>query len=113
MSMTTEILQAKLIDNPAKIEEYHGNLFREAQRLRRLIDNVIRVLGLGSHAGLQPVDLAPIVREVNEGVAVEMPDDLPPVLGDAEAAARAIDNLVQNALEVWRQDGRRAGAGVQ
>ena len=99
----------------------YGTLVRdEGRRLARLVEQVLDFAGTYSgHRPYkrQPVEVARLVEEALDaaraalseaGVEVEreVATDLPPVLGDTSALARAVRNLIENAVK-YRGDDRR------
>src|SRR6201999_3064177 len=82
-------------------------------RMARLIDDLLSLSRIELKAHVQPanqVDLAPIVRQVADGLqtlardrGVEVKIDLPPeplmVRGDRDELIRVFENLVENALK--------------
>jgi two-component system, OmpR family, sensor kinase len=85
--------------------EVLADLQRDAVRLARLVDDllVLERADAGVNEG-EPVDLDQLVREAvrahRDGLGRVAPGGVEPafVRGDAEALARALDNLVENAL---------------
>jgi signal transduction histidine kinase len=88
-------------------------IVHETRRLARLVDNLLafsRVTNLAIvHAHFETVTVRELVEEVLEhfrllladggfDVVVDVPDDLPPVRGDAGALTLLLDNLVDNAI---------------
>ena len=85
----------------------------QATRMARLIDDLLSLSRIELNAHLQPntpVDLAPIVRQVVDGlqtlardrgveIKVAAPPDTLIVLGDRDELIRALENLVENALK--------------
>ena len=85
----------------------------QATRMARLIDDLLSLSRIELNAHLQPstpVDLAPIVRQVVDGlqmlardrgveIKVVLPSDALMVLGDRDELIRALENLVENALK--------------
>jgi signal transduction histidine kinase len=87
--------------------EVLGELVRDARRLARLVDDLLTLERAGAPgASSSPegaaVDLAQVVREVvasHDGRVVAAPAlDAAVVRGDASELARALENLVENAL---------------
>ena len=85
----------------------------QATRMARLIDDLLSLSRIELNAHLQPntpVDLAPIVRQVVDGlqtlardrdveIKVAPPPERSIVLGDRDELTRAFENLVENALK--------------
>jgi two-component system phosphate regulon sensor histidine kinase PhoR len=85
----------------------------QATRMARLIDDLLSLSRIELNAHLQPnipVDLAPIVRQVVDGlqtlardrgveIKVLAPSDTLMVRGDRDELVRALENLVENALK--------------
>ena len=85
----------------------------QATRMARLIDDLLSLSRIELNAHLQPntpADLAPIVRQVADGlqtlardrdvaIKVSVPMDAVVVLGDRDELIRALENLVENALK--------------
>ncbi len=103
-----------LLENPlaeAESREYLGIIYKETDRLKGLIDNLLSFQRLRSGYGEQrftEVPLAPVLDEVIELFAVpgsgrrvvlECPDNLPAVFGDAELLRQAVENLMSNAVK--------------
>jgi signal transduction histidine kinase len=88
-------------------------LQRDAQRLARLVDDLLVLERAGGVSGLQgvSVDVGEVVREVAAGhdgrvvVSVAPGADERFVRGDAGELARAVENLVENALVHGPRDG--------
>lgn len=110
IAMYAEILEQRLIDDPAKIAEYHRIIGAEADRLKRLIANLLdlgRIEQGAKSYTLQPEDLNCLVEAaVQHGTApftddrpnvvLQMDPALPPVFADREATIQAIANLIHN-----------------
>ena len=111
--LMSEGLAAGQVPPEAQRQRYFPALRREAERLRRRVDDLLDFSrlrrGLGPRLNPEPVRLAPLAQELEAelrgeceraGVALEfeargLPEEL--VL-DADALRRALGNLVQNAL---------------
>lgn len=91
---------------------------RAARRMKRLVDDLL-TLARADAGGLElrtgPVDLGAISRECAElleplatrrGVRIEVSSSKGELIGDAERLARAVTNLVNNAILYNRPDGR-------
>jgi two-component system phosphate regulon sensor histidine kinase PhoR len=115
-----ETLQGPAKNDPAAREKFLAIMRGQASRMARLIDDLLSLSRIELNAHLQPntpVDLAPIVRQVADGLqtlardrAVEInvttPSDALSVLGDRDELIRAVENLVENALK-YGEAGKR------
>jgi len=108
-----ETLQGPARNDPAAREKFLGIMQAQATRMARLIDDLLSLSRIELNAHLQPntpVDLAPIVRQVVDGlqtlardrdvdIKVAMPQGSASTLGDRDELIRALENLVENALK--------------
>jgi two-component system phosphate regulon sensor histidine kinase PhoR len=108
-----ETLQGPAKDDPVAREKFLAIMQGQATRMARLIDDLLSLSRIELNAHLQPnspVDLAPIVRQVVDGlqtlardrgveIKVAAPQDALIVLGDRDELVRALENLVENALK--------------
>jgi len=108
-----ETLQGTAKDDSAAREKFLAIMQGQATRMARLIDDLLSLSRIELNAHLQPntpVDLAPIVRQVVDGlqtlardrgveIKVVSPPDTLTVLGDRDELIRALENLVENALK--------------
>jgi two-component system phosphate regulon sensor histidine kinase PhoR len=108
-----ETLQGSAKDDAAARAKFLAIMQGQAARMARLIDDLLSLSRIELNAHLQPntpVDLAPIVRQVADGLqmlardrAVEIklsaPGEPLMVLGDRDELIRALENLVENALK--------------
>jgi signal transduction histidine kinase len=107
-----ELLRDGLAEMPREqVEELVASLQRGTLRLTRLIDNLLESIRIESGqlaVRRQPVDLAQVVEDAQQLVdglfaqrrqtlRVEIPADLPVVLGDAPRLAQVVTNLLANA----------------
>jgi two-component system phosphate regulon sensor histidine kinase PhoR len=108
-----ETLQGTAKDDRVAREKFLAIMQGQATRMARLIDDLLSLSRIELNAHLQPntpLDLAPIVRQVADGlqtlardrdVAIRvaaLPDAMI-VLGDRDELIRALENLVENALK--------------
>ena len=114
--MYGEILREGMVPNDEKRQEYYGTITAEAERLSRLIDNVLELSRLekGTRSmhitvgSIQPVVeevvriLRPHARSQGFVIEVELADGLPPVAYDRDALQQILINLVDNALKFAR-----------
>lgn len=108
-----ETLQGPAKDDPAARDKFLGIMQGQATRMARLIDDLLSLSRIELNAHLQPstpVDLAPIVRQVVDGlqmlardrgveIKVALSPDTLTVLGDRDELIRALENLIENALK--------------
>jgi two-component system, OmpR family, phosphate regulon sensor histidine kinase PhoR len=108
-----ETLQGPARDDAAARVKFLAIMQGQATRMARLIDDLLSLSRIELNAHLQPstpVDLAPIVRQVADGlqtlardrdvaIKVAAPSDPVIVLGDRDELIRALENLVENALK--------------
>jgi signal transduction histidine kinase len=127
-----ENLADGIVDNEAQVRKY-GELVRgEGRRLTEMVEQILEFSGIQSgerRLNATAVPVGPLVRAVVEasasltaaaGIAVELnlPDDLPPVLGDEPALGRVFQNLFANAIKYGAGGGwigveaRRQGSHV-
>jgi two-component system, OmpR family, sensor histidine kinase SenX3 len=101
-----------VVGDPARVKRYGATIQTEARRLGDTVERVLQLAGLGSGRPLPMAPVAPgafvheAVRltaadaaEAGVRVHVELPDDLPAVLGDAGTLQSAVQNLVGNAIK--------------
>ena len=108
-----ETLQGRAKDDPAAREKFLAIMQQQATRMARLIDDLLSLSRIELNAHLQPstpVELAPIVRQVIDGlqmmardreveIKVALPAEPLTVLGERDELIRALENLVENALK--------------
>jgi two-component system phosphate regulon sensor histidine kinase PhoR len=108
-----ETLQGPARNDAAAREKFLGIMQGQAARMARLIDDLLSLSRIELNAHLQPntpVDLAPLVRQVADGlqtlardrqVEIKMTAPAEPlvVFGDRDELIRALENLVENALK--------------
>jgi len=108
-----ETLQGTAKDDPVARAKFLTIMQGQATRMARLIDDLLSLSRIELNAHLHPntpLDLAPIVRQVTDGlqtlardrdvvIKVAAPPDALIVLGDRDELIRALENLVENALK--------------
>jgi two-component system, OmpR family, phosphate regulon sensor histidine kinase PhoR len=108
-----ETLQGSARNDPQARERFLDIMKAQATRMARLIDDLLSLSRIELKAHVQPehqVDLAPIVRQVADGLqtlardrGVEIKIEMPPepllVRGDRDELIRVFENLVENALK--------------
>lgn len=104
----------------AERREYANTLQAEAQRMGRLISNLLRLsrIELGSLSGdFRYVKAPNVIRNIAESVRaqaesasldyrVNVPENLPSIFGDKDLVGVAITNLVTNAIKYTPANGR-------
>jgi PAS domain S-box-containing protein len=98
--------------------EYMGIIRRSAEKLDRLVQDLLLVAQVeaGTFAvELEPVDLAPVVRDCVEGSAPAAEDarilltneaeEVPTLMADSSRLGQVIDNLVSNAIKFTVEGG--------
>jgi two-component system phosphate regulon sensor histidine kinase PhoR len=108
-----ETLQGPARDDAGARERFLAIMGAQARRMARLIDDLLSLSRIELKAHVRPahpVDLAPIVRQVADGLqtlardrGVEVKIALPPepllVRGDRDELIRVFENLIENALK--------------
>ena len=108
-----ETLQGTAKDDAAARAKFLAIMQGQATRMARLIDDLLSLSRIELNAHLQPntpLDLAPVVRQVADGlqtlardrdvaIKVVAPPEPLVVLGDRDELIRALENLVENALK--------------
>jgi signal transduction histidine kinase len=113
-----ENLADGVVTEPPQVKRYGGLVRDEGVRLTEMVEQVLSFAG--AHALTRqpaPVDVGAVVERVVAGAAGEgrrietdVPDELPPALGDPAAIERALANLVGNAA---KYAGATASIGVR
>ena len=108
-----ETLQGPAKDDPAARARFLEIMQKQATRMARLIDDLLSLSRIELNAHLRPstpVEMAPLVRQVVDGlqtlardrgveIRIDAPADALVVLGDRDELIRALENLVENALK--------------
>lgn len=108
-----ENLADGVVRDDEQIRKY-GDLVRsEGRRLTEMVEQILEFAGIQSGQrgfALRPVALGPVLEDVVESsralveragmtVDIDVPETLPPVLGDEAALRRVFQNLVSNAIK--------------
>jgi signal transduction histidine kinase len=116
-------LQGKIAHNPAQVERYGAMIQEESERLRELVEQVLRFSSANAGRVVQEMEPLSVARVIEETVEASRPaiDDsacvlesnvdaeLPPVLGDPRALRHALENLVGNAVKYGAREGHWVG----
>jgi len=119
-----DTLQGPARNDTAAREQFLAIMKEQAQRMARLIDDLLSLsrIELNEHIPpQQPVDLVTVVRQVADGlqllarerevdVALTLPDELV-VVGDRDELIRVVENLLENALK-YGGSGKRVEVGL-
>lgn len=111
-----ETLRGPARDDTAARERFLEVMDGEAKRMARLIDELLSLSRVESEEHLPPqgqVDVRTMLREIARSfdmraaerdmkIAVDCPQDLPPVLGERDEVTLVFRNLVENALNYGR-----------
>lgn len=111
-----------VVHEDTQVRKYGALVRGEGRRLSEMVEQILELAGI--HSGqrgfaLAPIPVMPLLREVvsmsstlieEAGMVVEydVPDALPPVLGDQHALRRVFQNLLGNAIK-YGADGRWIG----
>ena len=108
-----ETLSGPAKDDPAAREKFLGIMNNEAQRMTRLIEDLLSLSRVEANEHIRPedeVEIETVVGEVvdaysnrctesGNSIDVDLPDDLPSVLGDHDQLSQVFQNLIDNALK--------------
>ena len=108
-----ENLADGIVNDEKGVRKYGALIAGEGRRLTAMVEQVMTFAGL--QAGrpgfdVRPVDVstvidqalvavAPFIHDQNADVIREIPPSLPPILADAPAVSRCLENLITNALK--------------
>ncbi len=110
-------LKRGIVKKPEAQERYADLILHHGQQLSDMVQEVLEFSSAGRALApheMKPVALCPLVAETLEEltaeldgmkVEVEVPEDLPPVAGDAPALTRVLRNLIGNAAKHARDGG--------
>jgi len=111
-----ETLLGPAREDPAARDRFLGIMRGEAARMARLVDDLLSLsrIELNEHvAPTSQVALTPLIGQIADALelradarmmrlALELPDDLPAVLGDEDELAQVLRNLIDNAIKYGR-----------
>ncbi len=114
-----ETLLGAARDDPAARDRFLGIMRGEASRMARLVDDLLSLsrIELNEHvAPTSRVELARLIEQVAAALELraaergmrlrlELPGDLPNVLGDADELAQVFQNLIDNAIKYGKPHG--------
>ena len=102
-----------IVADPARVRKYGETIQGESRRLAETVERVLQLAGIAAGSAARsrtPVNVAEVVHQSvaacrpeleARGVTLELslPDELPPVAGDAGALQSAVRNLISNAVK--------------
>jgi len=108
-----EMLQTRGRDNPELAQRYLGQMEREVGHLQRMVDLLLALASVESReqpAPKTPVDLAPILYDVADGMSemvqqagltlqTDIPEHLPSVQANPDQMAILVRNLIDNSIK--------------
>ncbi len=108
-----EALRDGALEDPETARRFLAIIDEETKRLSELVDDLLQLASIEERRRSfrrQPVELASIIQRVSDTFAtrvqqkglrlrVDLPDDLPPVLGDANLLSQVFHNLLDNAVK--------------
>jgi two-component system, OmpR family, phosphate regulon sensor histidine kinase PhoR len=111
-----ETLRGPARDDTAARERFLGIMAEQADRMRRLVDDLLMLSRIEQHEHARPdreIDVASVLRGVldllqlkaaSRGVGIELAvgDDLPKAVGDHDELTIVFQNLIDNALKYAR-----------
>ncbi len=121
-----ETLRGPARDDEKAREHFLEIMHREAERMSRLIGDLLSLTRVEVNEHVQPrepIDLARLIAETVEllvnraekrGISIDLtiPESLPPVSGDADQLRQVFQNLIDNAIKYGRE-GTFVGVRVQ
>ncbi len=114
-----DTLRGPAADDPPAQARFLGIMAEQAQRMNRLIDDLLSLsrIELTEHqAPAEHVEMQPLIRRLaaafepqirgrRQRLRLECPAGLPPVLGDEDQLEQVLQNLLDNAVKYGREDG--------
>lgn len=115
-----ETLQGSARNDPKAHERFLGIMREQAQRMARLIDDLLSLSRVEMSEHKQPVDhvdiglltqemvdmLKPLARDRNVEINYRSPSDPAIVIGERDELLRLIENLVENAIKYGQSGGK-------
>ncbi len=115
-----DTLQGPARDDAKARERFLGIMQTQARRMARLIDDLLSLSRVELSVHVRPearVDIAPLVRQVIEGleplakerqvvIELDLQLEAAPIAGDREELLRVFENLIENALKYGASGGR-------
>ncbi len=114
-----ETLRGHARDDEAAREKFLGIMQEEAQRMRRLIDDLLSLTRIELNEHVPPsgevqlgdivrdavATLAPIAKAEDVALISDIPSDLPPVRGERDDLVQVFQNLIHNGIKYGKPGG--------
>jgi two-component system phosphate regulon sensor histidine kinase PhoR len=108
-----ETLRGPAHDDAAARDRFLAIMAEQAARMRRLVDDLLSLsrIEMNEHRPpTEPIDVTTLLRGVADTleqraaarsmrVALDLPEDLPPIVGDSDELAQVFQNLIDNAIK--------------
>ncbi|PWR02990.1 two-component sensor histidine kinase [Meridianimarinicoccus roseus] len=115
-----ETLRGPARNDAAARDRFLGTMEREAQRMNRLVNDLLSLSQVETEERIRPTDLQdvpalvesvchslrPLAEDGDIALEILPPDALPMVLGDADQLRQVFTNLIENAMKYGRDGGR-------
>lgn len=115
-----ETLQGPARNDEGAHDKFLGIMAAQAQRMTRLIDDLLSLSRVEMNVHLQPTDvvdlrdtvghvaesLGPVAKEASMKLVVDVPDEPVCIRGDRDELVQLFQNLIQNAIKYGRKRGR-------
>jgi len=115
-----ETLQGPARDDPKARERFLDIMRGQAERMRRLIDDLLSLSRIEMRAHVPPTQsvdltalamhmidlLSPMAKERGVVIKAKLPDSPLPVLGDRDELLRVLENLIENAVKYGESGGQ-------
>ena len=115
-----ETLQGPARNDPKARERFLDIMRAQAQRMKRLIDDLLSLSRIEMRAHVPPTEaidfksivmqmietLTPLARDRGVAIQVEMPEQPVHVLGDRDELLRVAENLIENAIKYGESGGK-------
>lgn len=115
-----ETLRGPAREDAAARERFLGIMAEQADRMRRLVDDLLMLSRIEQHEHARPaaaVDLGRVLRSVSDllqlkassrkvGIEIDLAPDLPDAVGDHDELIIVFQNLIDNALKYARPETR-------
>ncbi len=114
-----DTLRGPAADDPAAQSRFLGIMAEQAQRMNRLIDDLLSLSRVELTEHVPPAErvaLEPLIERIAAGFApllagrrveleIEVAPDLPDVTGDEDQLEQLLQNLIENAIKYGRDEG--------